>query len=622
MPLTEYLATRQASVHPRLAAAVLCSLSLFAGAICAPAAHATSVGEFESLAPSPQNLTSIAADTTTNIVYGQQNAGNLFYRYDPRTNEWTELAEAPINSGNNGGAAYLNGKIYTAYTQESEHLGVYDIASNTWTTIANPLGQGTADITAVGEELYLAVGNRFVKYNPATETMTELASSPVEFEPWGGLEPYEGKIYGDTGNGSTGFAVYNIGTNEWTELPTLPGGAVAGSGLDPVSGTYFADGSYGGTSFYSYAIGSNTWSTSTLPFEIGDSGMAYVSLPGHVGVYVSQGENGTAFDRYVTPEPEAELALTNSASTATTVIGGEISYTMTVANAGPQTAGNVTLSDPLPSNVSLVSTQASQGSCSGAVTLTCNLGTLAKGAMATVTITVRVTGPGAITNTASVSSDAHDPSSANNTASATTAVASGVSAPAAAISAPANGRTFTQGQTVATTFSCSEGAGGPGLASCNDSNGTTSASGGSGHLDTSRLGAHTYSVTASSRDGRATTASISYTVRAKGVITIKLVRKAVKHGNAKVVLACSGARCIGRLSLAWVRKVHQRVRTTLVSRLLYTLEAGKSKQFVLSLTHDGLKVLRRAAGLQLEVRTRATTHEGEVVRRFVPLKLA
>ncbi len=86
------------------------------------------------------------------------------------------------------------------------------------------------------------------------------------------------------------------------------------------------------------------------------------------------------------------------------------------------------------------------------------------------------------------------------------------SRPSASISLPAAGGTYEVGQSVSTAFSCAEGAGGPGLASCTDSNGIKTGSGGFAHLDTAAAGSHAYTVTALSKDGLSESSSIGYTV--------------------------------------------------------------------------------------------------------------
>src|SRR5438552_3705153 len=70
-------------------------------------------------------------------------------------------------------------------------------------------------------------------------------------------------------------------------------------------------------------------------------------------------------------------------------VGGTVTFTIGIENRGPQDATNVLLRDALPSGMTPLSAVASQGTCTLAETVTCQLGALANGATATATIAVR-----------------------------------------------------------------------------------------------------------------------------------------------------------------------------------------------------------------------------------------
>lgn len=84
----------------------------------------------------------------------------------------------------------------------------------------------------------------------------------------------------------------------------------------------------------------------------------------------------------------------------------------------------------------------------------------------------------------------------------------GPAPPTTSITTPSNGATYGQGQVVNSSFSCSEGAGGTGIASCMDQNGNPSGTA----IDTSNTGQHTFTVTARSDDGLSSQSSVTYTI--------------------------------------------------------------------------------------------------------------
>jgi hypothetical protein len=82
-------------------------------------------------------------------------------------------------------------------------------------------------------------------------------------------------------------------------------------------------------------------------------------------------------------------------------------------------------------------------------------------------------------------------------------------APMVTISAP-TATSYAMGAIVRSSFTCTEGAGGPGLSSCTDQAGQPSGT----LLDTGTPGAHVLRVTATSRDGLTATATVTYVVEA------------------------------------------------------------------------------------------------------------
>ena len=128
--------------------------------------------------------------------------------------------------------------------------------------------------------------------------------------------------------------------------------------------------------------------------------------------------------------PAADVAIVKTAP-ASVVSGAQISWSLAVSNNGPSSAHKVIVADPLPAGVSYAGASASQGSCQYASgTVSCELGALANGVSARVTIDGTVTAaPGTLTNTATVSAEEPDPEPANNRSSAATQVTADPVAP-------------------------------------------------------------------------------------------------------------------------------------------------------------------------------------------------
>ena len=120
----------------------------------------------------------------------------------------------------------------------------------------------------------------------------------------------------------------------------------------------------------------------------------------------------------MTPQ-QADLALTKTVSDATPNVGDTITFTVTLANLGPDAATGVTVLDLLPAGLTLMSFNPSRGTYTPA-TGVWDVGTIDPSAAQTLTLTASVDVPNPATNTAAVGdADQFDPDPTNNSAAAT-----------------------------------------------------------------------------------------------------------------------------------------------------------------------------------------------------------
>jgi hypothetical protein len=217
--------------------------------------------------------------------------------------------------------------------------------------------------------------------------------------------------------------------------------------------------------------------------------------------------------------------------------------------------------------------------------------------------------------------------------------------PSASISAPAVADTYVAGQSVPTAFSCNEGVGGTGLSSCTDSNGVKTGSGGFGHLDTSTVGPHEYTVTATSKDGLTGSASTGYTVVPKpespkrpedppgplpGIELSLSVEKKALHELLRTGKLAIAATVDKTAEVALTGGVKLDVRTNRTVRMQFVevlkdktisfSEPGRREE-TLTLSERGRKVLRRLSKARLTIVGKATDPSGEEARRTVVLTL-
>ena len=148
--------------------------------------------------------------------------------------------------------------------------------------------------------------------------------------------------------------------------------------------------------------GTATLSGNVVSNQVADSNPANNSATATTTV------NGTA---------DISIAVTDSPDPVR--VGSTLTYTITISNSGPN-AAPVNLTGSIPEQLINLVITTSQGQCYYSVN--CNLGIVASGGSATVTLSGTANSRATLTFTPTASTGAIDPNTANNSATATTIV--------------------------------------------------------------------------------------------------------------------------------------------------------------------------------------------------------
>lgn len=136
----------------------------------------------------------------------------------------------------------------------------------------------------------------------------------------------------------------------------------------------------------------------------------------------------------------ADLAITKTDNPDPILTGMNVFYTLTVTNNGPSAATDVTVVDNLPPTGSVIKNVIpSQGTYSSVGDIiTCNLGSLASGATATVTIVIKRNAAGTVTNNTTVSANELDSNATDNSVSEETTFSASCPTGTVTVTSPSN----------------------------------------------------------------------------------------------------------------------------------------------------------------------------------------
>ncbi len=330
-----------------------------------------------------------AAGTAT-ITVNRTGGSDCSATVDYATADGTAIAGSDYTT-TSGTLTFGSGVTSQSFTVPILNDSISEATETFTVTISNPTGGSTLGA-------------------PTVETVTILDDDPLPTLSINSVTQAEG----NSGTSNFVFTVTLTGSTAQTvtvNFATANGTATAGSDYTTTNGTLtFAPGVT--TQTVTVPVIGDTTVESDEPFTL------TLSAPVKATITTATGTGTIVNDDFA-----ADLAIVKSVAGSGPFFATlNAAFNITVTNGGPSIASNVVVTDVLPAGTTIVSANPTQGSCTGTTTVTCNLGSLASAASATIVLTIRLDTSGSTTNTATVTSATADPATPNNSSSATITV--------------------------------------------------------------------------------------------------------------------------------------------------------------------------------------------------------
>jgi uncharacterized repeat protein (TIGR01451 family) len=377
--------------------------------------------------------------------------------YDPVTGTWSFTGSIPFATTGLTLTLLNDGKVLLAGGGNRcggvfSSAALYDPTAGTWSPTGSMtqgrewhsavlLSDGTVLVAGgLGSSSPFPSLSSAEIYDPVSGTWSATASMATTR--FGSVTPFltrlsDGRVMAAAGSSGNGFGsspngpqveLYDPSTGLWTATGSMSVGRAGGTFSLLSNGRVLAAGGSDATpathsSAELYDPVTGTWSMTASLITARASHAAAVLADGRVlavGGY-DAGNYFTSAEVYGPAVFSVNLGLVKTDPPGRAPTGQNRTFTITVTNGGPETAYSVTVTDTLPASVTFVSAIPSQGSCVRAgVIVTCYLGSIANGGVATVAIVVKPTVAGVFTNTASVRTSSTDPTAGNNSDSEST----------------------------------------------------------------------------------------------------------------------------------------------------------------------------------------------------------